>query len=468
MPAQTVIQLRRDTGANWSSVNPVLAAGEVGYDSTSNQIKIGNGTIAWNSLAYASGGASVIVSATAPASPEVGDVWFNTENGVAYVYYDDFWTSISGASGTPISSDTPPTNPTVGMQWFNSTNGKTYLYYSNAWIELDSNGTTAQPSSNAIINGAFEINQRVFTSTSSNVVYTFDRWKTEFSSVTATYSAQAFAVGEAPSSTVGGTNFIRVATSAATGSTYTVIRQEVEDVRSFAGQVVTLSFWAKSSTAGAKVGARMNQEFGSGGSTFVATNATTPATLTSSWDRYSFTIALPSISGKTIGAGSSLSALIMVNDSFLGTNVGAQNATIDLWGVQLEAGAVATPFKRNSPNIQAELAACQRYYQRWQADTNYAYLGGFINPSNVADGPGFLTLFTPMRTKPTSVSFGNLALSSLSDSRVALTNITVNIHATASNGMLQFFVVGGLSPGTLYKLQANNSAAGFIALSAEL
>jgi hypothetical protein len=55
MPAQTVIQLRRDTAANWTSANPVLAAGEVGYDSTNNKIKIGNGTSTWTVLSYASG-----------------------------------------------------------------------------------------------------------------------------------------------------------------------------------------------------------------------------------------------------------------------------------------------------------------------------------------------------------------------------------------------------------------------------
>lgn len=46
------IQLRRDTAANWSSTNPVLAQGEIGIDLTNSKIKIGNGTSAWNSLSY--------------------------------------------------------------------------------------------------------------------------------------------------------------------------------------------------------------------------------------------------------------------------------------------------------------------------------------------------------------------------------------------------------------------------------
>lgn len=47
------IQFRRDTTANWASANPVLAAGEMGINTTTNQFKIGDGTTAWNSLAYA-------------------------------------------------------------------------------------------------------------------------------------------------------------------------------------------------------------------------------------------------------------------------------------------------------------------------------------------------------------------------------------------------------------------------------
>lgn len=48
----TKITQRRDTSANWRTNNPVLAAGEIGYDTTNNKIKIGDGTTAWNSLEY--------------------------------------------------------------------------------------------------------------------------------------------------------------------------------------------------------------------------------------------------------------------------------------------------------------------------------------------------------------------------------------------------------------------------------
>lgn len=47
------VQVRRGTSAAWSSANPVLSSGEFGYDETNDKVKIGDGSTAWNSLAFA-------------------------------------------------------------------------------------------------------------------------------------------------------------------------------------------------------------------------------------------------------------------------------------------------------------------------------------------------------------------------------------------------------------------------------
>lgn len=47
------IQLRRDTAANWTSADPILADGEMGLETDTGLVKIGDGTTAWTSLGYA-------------------------------------------------------------------------------------------------------------------------------------------------------------------------------------------------------------------------------------------------------------------------------------------------------------------------------------------------------------------------------------------------------------------------------
>jgi len=48
----TKIQIRRDTAANWTSVNPTLSNGEFGYETDTNKLKIGDGSTAYNTLSY--------------------------------------------------------------------------------------------------------------------------------------------------------------------------------------------------------------------------------------------------------------------------------------------------------------------------------------------------------------------------------------------------------------------------------
>ena len=52
MPANTRIQVRRGTASSWTSTNPTLYAGEIGYETDSGRFKIGDGTTSWTSLDY--------------------------------------------------------------------------------------------------------------------------------------------------------------------------------------------------------------------------------------------------------------------------------------------------------------------------------------------------------------------------------------------------------------------------------
>jgi hypothetical protein len=47
------LQLRRGTASQWTSANPILAAGELGVESDTNLFKFGNGSTTWTALAYA-------------------------------------------------------------------------------------------------------------------------------------------------------------------------------------------------------------------------------------------------------------------------------------------------------------------------------------------------------------------------------------------------------------------------------
>lgn len=74
------IQLRRGTASQWTSANPTLAIGEMGVETDTDQFKIGDGTTAWNSLAYGgligptgptgSTGAAGATGPTGPTGPQ--------------------------------------------------------------------------------------------------------------------------------------------------------------------------------------------------------------------------------------------------------------------------------------------------------------------------------------------------------------------------------------------------------------
>ena len=83
----TVIQLRNETAATWTSNNPTLAQGEMGLETDTNRMKFGDGSTAWNSLPYVGAGASFkyglyTLSADQTSNLAAGNhVEFNTTSG---------------------------------------------------------------------------------------------------------------------------------------------------------------------------------------------------------------------------------------------------------------------------------------------------------------------------------------------------------------------------------------------------
>jgi hypothetical protein len=228
---------------------------------------------------------------------------------------------------------------------------------------------------NKIINGDFRYNQRAFTSTTTNATYGFDRFRLTTADGTTTYSAQTFTLGAAPVAGYEATNFARLVSTGQTLSTArSVLSQFIESVKTFAGQTVVVSFWAKAASGTPSVAVNVQQYFGSGGSPSANTEtAAGKSAITTSWARYEFTAAVPSISGKTIGTDNqdnlNIQLYTSAGSSFNGpsTSLGIQSATIDLWGIQIEAastGSTASPFQTASGSIAGELALCQRYYYR--------------------------------------------------------------------------------------------------------
>jgi hypothetical protein len=243
---------------------------------------------------------------------------------------------------------------------------------------------------NRIINGGFDVWQRGTSFSSAG--YSADRWAmVGASGQTVSVSQQTFTAGAAPVVGYEGTNFLRAAWSGTPSGTYW-LTQRVEDVRTFANQTVTLSFWAKASSNTSLMTPIIEQNFGSGGSSVVTTTGTNIA-LTTVWQRFSQTFNIPSISGKTIGGSSYLDVRPFVGSSSV------NGINFDLWGVQLEKGAAATPFEVESPGDI--LIKCQRYFIVLGRGENrmLCQAAGF----GTTDAYGTYVLPVTMRTQPTLV-----------------------------------------------------------------
>ena len=334
------------------------------------------------------------------------------------------------------------------------------------------NSGYGQAGKNKIINGDFTINQRSFTSTTTSGAYGFDRWLLIGVDGTSTYSAQTFTAGTAPVTGYEATNFARLVTTGQTlSSALSLLAQRIEDVRTFANQTVTFSFWAKAGSGTPKIAIELDQQFGTGGSTRVTT-ALGQVTISTSWVRYSASITVPSISGKTIGPSNFISANLIVSagadyNSRTGS-LGIQSNTFDIWGVQVEAGSTATPFQTATETIQGELAACQRYYFRYTTTANYGNLApvaGIASSTTVAKFS--FAPPVPMRVNASSLDFSTLILYDTS-STPAITAAAISSESTKDLIGINFTVASGLTQFRPYQVLSSNSTAAYLGASAEL
>lgn len=290
---------------------------------------------------------------------------------------------------------------------------------------------------NLIHNGRFEVAQRGSGPFTANG-YTLDRWKLGFGSDTD--SVQRIALGDADRAAIGDEAATYALQNTFTGNAaagaYSFLVQCIEDVRRLAGKTVTVSFWANASVA-LKLGVSIDQFFGSGGSPSAQVNGNgTAVTLTTAEQRYSVTIVIPSIAGKTLGTNGDSWTQVNFWFSCGATNavragsIGIQSGTINLWGVQLEIGSVATPLAKRE--YAEELRLCQRYYQ-------VGHVGQSIGGNSWQAGWGnqhILPLPVPMRAQP-AIAVSGITQTNCSATAVAAWSNFAVIHSynvTAATG----------------------------------
>jgi hypothetical protein len=307
-------------------------------------------------------------------------------------------------------------------------------------------------SGNVIINGGFDIWQRGTAVTNCNAgVFLADRWAPN-GFQNNRVSRVTIAAGSGPSSQFA----IRSATRG--DATRAVINQKIESANAipFRGRTVTLSFWLRhsatswTSSSGTSFG---DFDYLLGWNT----TTTNSSVITDLWD---------SSSSSSIAAGSfpttftkyKLTATVPGNANNInvrfqmrGDGTAANDAFwYEVTDVQLEAGTVATPFRRNAPSIQGELAACQRYFQvaepeRLMGNTS-ATSAGLLNGA----------LPTTMRSSPTvtlstgsSIDINFFGVGSSSSSTFVLTgtpgSFSLNISAI-SPARTQFNPIQATSP----------------------
>jgi len=347
-----------------------------------------------------------------------------------------------------------------------------FLYFTSASTAIFFDVVDSIPTSygftagkNKIINGDFSVWQRGTSFTPAANAYTADRWEEDATTAyptSQTISRQTFTPGTAPVAGYEGQYFLRFAYTYATGNGGQFITQKIENVQTFAGQTVTISFWAKAGSAINMDNAVIRQNFGSGGSSTVQTTVGA-ASLTTSWQRFSFTVSVPSISGKTIGTNSFLELRLLMPTT---------SSTTDIWGVQMESGSTATAFQTATGTIQGELAACQRYYWRAGDGTGGAYgiLGTSGYTSSTTNSNVIFVTPVRMRVAPTTLDYSAFATNRILNIGAPFTATAASItsNSTTPDAVWVQFTSSGMTASQFSQFTRNNDATAFIGFSSEL
>jgi hypothetical protein len=259
---------------------------------------------------------------------------------------------------------------------------------------------------NQIINGDFDIWQRAVSQSTSGYG-SDDRWNNFSTGSTKVVSRQAFALGQ--TAVPGNPKYFSrtVVTSVAGPGNGVNKTQPIEFVSTLSGQTVTVTFYAKAD-ANKNIAVEFSQVFGTGGSPSATINGIGVQTcaLTTSFQKFSYTVAIPSISGKALGSNNndslSLSFWFDAGSNFNSrtNSLGQQSGTFDISHVSVVAGDATLEADPFSPrHIQQELALCQRYYSV-MTSTFRAYAAG---GSNVG---GRMSYPVTMRAIPSVVNVG--------------------------------------------------------------
>ena len=338
----------------------------------------------------------------------------------------------------------------------NDTNGTVNL--------LTSTTLSVSAGKNSVINGGFDIWQRGTSfslAASSGLTYVADRYTTQ------TNASQACTVSRQLTGDTTNLPFIQYClryqrNSGQTGVARQYLVNSFETVNTipFVGRTVTLSYYARRganySAASNILEASLFTGTGTDQNAFVYTGSAqigaTNATLTTTWQRFSLTVAIPT-------------TVTELAPTFSWVPVGTAGAAdyFEVTGVQLELGSVPTSFSRAGGTIQGELAACQRYYFRMNGNGNYQPVGfGYSDSTTVAR---MYVTTPPMRVLPTSIDYTNLSI--VAD---AIYNSTgASIGASAPN-MVRVDLTGlsGLTAFRSYALLLQNTANQFLGFSSEL